>query len=183
MTELIAASFYLLLPAYAANMAPVIVGRLGWLKNWNQPLDNNKTWRGRPLLGRNKTWRGVAAAVLAGCLVSGLQARLFDLTFFNRLSLLNYDNYWLAFGVLAGWGAIMGDAVKSFFKRRLGLPPGEAWPVFDQLDFVIGFFALSWPFLSAWSWPIFLVGLLLTLLLHPLVNLTAYIFKIKKVWW
>jgi CDP-diglyceride synthetase len=31
-----------------------------------------------------------------------------------------------------------GDAVKSFFKRRLGITPGKSWFPFDQLDFVLG---------------------------------------------
>lgn len=37
-----------------------------------------------------------------------------------------------------GLGVGVGDAVKSFFKRRIGTKPGASWPVFDQLDFYIG---------------------------------------------
>lgn len=37
-------------------------------------------------------------------------------------------------------GTGVGDAVKSFFKRRVGIAPGASWPVFDQLDFFAGAF-------------------------------------------
>jgi CDP-2,3-bis-(O-geranylgeranyl)-sn-glycerol synthase len=40
----------------------------------------------------------------------------------------------LLVGFLMGLGTGVGDAVKSFFKRRAGIPPGASWPVFDQLD-------------------------------------------------
>jgi CDP-2,3-bis-(O-geranylgeranyl)-sn-glycerol synthase len=41
-------------------------------------------------------------------------------------------------GLLMGIGAGPGDAVKSFFKRRLGICPGVPWLGFDQLDFFLG---------------------------------------------
>ncbi|HEX5285728.1 MAG TPA: CDP-archaeol synthase, partial [Polaromonas sp.] len=31
-----------------------------------------------------------------------------------------------------------GDSLKSFFKRRLGIAPGQRWIPFDQLDFILG---------------------------------------------
>ncbi len=31
-----------------------------------------------------------------------------------------------------------GDRVKSFVKRRIGIPPGDPWIPADQLDDVIG---------------------------------------------
>ena len=37
-----------------------------------------------------------------------------------------------------GIGTGVGDAVKSVFKRRVGIAPGMSWPVFDQLDFFAG---------------------------------------------
>ena len=37
-----------------------------------------------------------------------------------------------------GLGTGVGDAVKSFFKRRVGIAPGASWPVLDQLDFFAG---------------------------------------------
>jgi CDP-2,3-bis-(O-geranylgeranyl)-sn-glycerol synthase len=36
----------------------------------------------------------------------------------------------------------VGDAIKSFFKRRLAIAPGATWLGFDQLDFVVGAYLL-----------------------------------------
>jgi CDP-2,3-bis-(O-geranylgeranyl)-sn-glycerol synthase len=36
-----------------------------------------------------------------------------------------------------GLGAMADDSAKSFFKRRLGIPPGSPRIPFDQLDFVL----------------------------------------------
>jgi CDP-2,3-bis-(O-geranylgeranyl)-sn-glycerol synthase len=33
---------------------------------------------------------------------------------------------------------MLGDSLKSWFKRRLGIVPGRRWIPFDQLDFVLG---------------------------------------------
>jgi CDP-2,3-bis-(O-geranylgeranyl)-sn-glycerol synthase len=39
----------------------------------------------------------------------------------------------------------VGDAVKSFFKRQIGVAPGASWIGFDQLDFFIGAYAFVAP--------------------------------------
>ncbi|KAA0006124.1 MAG: CDP-archaeol synthase, partial [Thermoplasmata archaeon] len=36
------------------------------------------------------------------------------------------------------FGALLGDIVESFFKRRVGKERGEDWIPFDQVDFLIG---------------------------------------------
>ena len=33
---------------------------------------------------------------------------------------------------------MVGDSLKSFFKRRLDIAPGARWIPADQLDFVVG---------------------------------------------
>jgi CDP-2,3-bis-(O-geranylgeranyl)-sn-glycerol synthase len=40
-------------------------------------------------------------------------------------------------------GALFGDIVESFFKRRIGKERGESWYPFDQLDFVLGALILA----------------------------------------
>ena len=84
--------------------------------------------------------------------------------------------------ILAGFGTGLGDLVKSFFKRRIGIKPGGVWPVFDQVDYILGFLVLTyWVVFPGWE--VIAIALVLTLILHPLTNLIAYVFKIKKVWW
>lgn len=51
--------------------------------------------------------------------------------------LVNYD-HWLTLGLACGCGALGGDALKSFLKRRLDIAPGQSWDPGGSLDFVLG---------------------------------------------
>lgn len=86
-----------------ANTAPIAAKRvLG--THWNRPLDGGVRWRdGRPLLGPSKTVRGVLAA-FAACLAA---APVLGFSF--------------GVGALVAAGAMAGDAIASFTKRRLGI--------------------------------------------------------------
>ena len=182
MLLLIVQAFYFILPAYLANMCPVIFAKLGLLKFSAKPIDDNRRLNGQPLFGANKTWRGLISGIIGGIIIAGLQSLLYPLPFFQQLSLFNYPQNWLVFGILAGAGAIIGDLIKSFFKRRINIKAGDSWPVFDQLDFILGFFIFTclifWP-----GWTIFITVCLLTLILHPLTNIIGYLIGWKKVWW
>lgn len=98
------------------------------------------------------------------------------------------------FGALVGGFALVGDAVKSYFKRRRGKERGAAWFPFDQLDFVVfgllgvllgaPLLADGWAtraFFGGWVVPTtLLVG---TPLLHLLVNRIGYWMGLKEVPW
>jgi len=45
------------------------------------------------------------------------------------------------------FGALMGDIIASFFKRRIGKDRGQDWIPVDQLDFILG--VLFFSFLMA----------------------------------
>jgi len=83
---------------------------------------------------------------------------------------------------LFGLGAIAGDLVKSFFKRRLKIAEGRPWIPFDQIDLVLGALICVSP-VYALDLPRVLVLLLLTPFLHFLTNLTGYTLGLKDVWW
>lgn len=182
MLILLLQAIYFVLPAYLANMMPVFFAKLQLLECLNRPIDYNFKIGSRELFGRNKTWRGLVAGTSGGVLMAMFQAGAYHWPYFHNLSLFNYSEYWLAFGILAGAGALLGDLAKSFFKRRLNIKPGGVWPIFDQLDFIVGFFIFTsfivWP-----GWSVFLTVCLLTLILHPLTNIIGYILGIKRVWW
>lgn len=179
MLQLIIATFYFMLPAYFANMAPVLVRNC--LKALAVPLDFNKKFKGRRILGSHKTLRGLLAGIIVGIIIVFIQYQLLKIPFFASISILNY-NEWASIGVLMGAGALIGDLVKSFFKRRFSIKPGGRWIPFDQLDYVVG--ALL--FVSVAYVPsieVIITALILSFLLHIIVNHIGYYLGIRKVKW
>jgi CDP-2,3-bis-(O-geranylgeranyl)-sn-glycerol synthase len=183
-TTIAISAFYLLLPAYFANMAPVVFNKRNWLEFLNRPIDGGRHLNGRPILGPNKTWRGLVSGIILAMVVASIQGCLYEHYGFNLISLFDYSQplTLLIFGFLAGFGAIFGDAAKSFFKRGIGIKSGKSWPVFDQLDFVIGFLVFTCLIVKP-SLEIILACLVISIILHPLINILAYLLRIKKVWY
>ena len=99
----------------------------------------------------------------------------------NSLEILDY-RMWLLIGFLMGFGALLGDLIKSFFKRRISIKPGGKFVPFDQTDFVIGALALTMLFFKL-SWQVFLLSLLLSFILHIIVNHISYWLKIRNEAW
>ena len=170
--------FYLMLPAYFANMAPVMVKRINLFVF---PIDFNKKLNKKPVLGKNKTFRGLFFGVVFAVIVSYLQFRLYNMGFLKNISFFDYQR-WFLFGLLMGFGALIGDLVKSFFKRRLGIWPGEMFVPFDQMDFVIGSLLFVMPVFRLTLW-IFIISLLLSFVLHIIVNHLAFYLKIRNEKW
>lgn len=108
-------SFRLLLLLGVANTAPLVAKRL-FGPRWPAPLDGGLIFfDGRPLLGSSKTIRGLVAAVTAtalGALLLGVPVTV---------------------GALLGGGAMLGDAIASFIKRRLGVAPSGRATGLDQI--------------------------------------------------
>lgn len=174
MKELIISSFYFIFPAYVANMAPVIAAK------WHLPLATPVNVK---LFGDHKTWRGVISAYLGALIALGIQWLLQKQDIFMFYNLLDYEKINLfLYAFLFGIGAITGDIVKSYFKRRLERGPGSSWFPFDQLDFIAGALIFLLPFYIL-PWSNIITLLLITPALHFLANLTAYFFRFKKVWW
>ena len=83
---------------------------------------------------------------------------------------------------LIGLGALTGDLVKSFFKRRLGFEPGAKFVPFDQTDFVVGALLFIMPIFGL-TLKIFFVSLLLSFMLHIIVNHLAFYLRIRNEKW
>ena len=170
--------FYLMLPAYLSNMAPVIVKKINFLK---APIDFNKTLKGRPVFGKNKTYRGLFFGVLFGIMVAYVQFILYRNGIFAGIVIADYSQ-WLLLGFLMGLGAIFGDLAESFFKRRLNYAPGKSFFPFDQTDFIVGALIFSYPLVNL-GWGNIVIILVLSCLLHILVNHFAYYTGIRKERW
>lgn len=170
------------LPAGIANMMPVFVRKC--FKFLDIPVDGGKTFRGKPLLGRNKTWRGIIFGTLISILIVLIQTILYNnFENFRNISIVPYNEYnFVLLGFLMGFGALLGDLVKSFFKRQIGHKPGDRFFPFDQVDFVLGFLALtSIVFRPERQVYVFLV--VFAPLLHILTNHIGYYLRIQKEKW
>jgi CDP-2,3-bis-(O-geranylgeranyl)-sn-glycerol synthase len=138
-------ALWFFLPAGIANMAPVAAAKLPGLRRFNTPMDFGKSWHGQRIFGANKTWRGLAVGIAVATIVIGLQKYLFSRSLFvTEISWFDYrpTSVWLL-GPLFGTGALLGDAIKSFFKRQKNVSPGSSWFPFDQIDYIVGSCLLS----------------------------------------
>jgi len=150
-------SIKLMLLLMAANGGP-IVARILLDDRFRKPVDFGYRFPdGRPLFGSSKTWRGIVAALL----ITPLAAWLLDLP--------------PGVGLLIGAGAMTGDLLSSFIKRRLGMNASSEAPGLDQIPesalpllLAVPALSLSWqqiPLLVCLFWA---GGLLLSRLLYHL---------------
>lgn len=152
-----------ILPTYAANSVPALFGG-------GRSLDFGRLFIDRRrIFGSHKTLNGLISGLLAGAMIAFLEGALIQASLFM-------------FGVIASVGALAGDLLGAFVKRRLNLPPGYALPLLDQLDFVFGGLGLVSLFYEVRVDAIFLL-LLITPIVHLLANMIAYVSKTKDVFW
>ncbi len=163
LVELIVESLILIFPAYSANAVPVVFGG-------GQALDfGKKFFDNRPVLGSHKTIKGFVAGLVIGTLVGVGESYLFP-------------DYSPILGFVLSLGALVGDLAGAFLKRRLGLLPGASLPVIDQIDFVLGALLLA---SAIYTVSPLMVGLivLLTIPIHILTNVLAYLAHAKRKPW
>jgi len=172
------------LPAYLANMMPLMIYSIPIAKPlFKYRIDFGYKLGREDLFGKNKTWAGLISGVIGG-LVGGYIMFLIVFTYFP---IGNDDIYKILlndmiYGVIIGFGALIGDLVKSFLKRRLTIKSGKPWWIFDQIDFILGAYIFSFLIFPI---PIvyFVIALIITPLLHLGMNVIAFKLKLKKVWW
>ncbi|MBI2665387.1 CDP-archaeol synthase [Candidatus Woesearchaeota archaeon] len=168
MVSLILQSLYFFLPGYVANMSPIL---FKWIPFLGIPIHEQK-------FGKNKTWRGIIVAAITGMIIFLLQRMAYQQGFV-QFALIDYNDFSILFGLLMGLGVILGDLVKSYYKRKNNIAPGEPWMPWDQLDFVIGgILGVSFFYVPAVE--VVFILLLFSPILHLLVNYLGYILKIKK---
>lgn len=114
-------------------------------------------------LGSHKTLEGFIAGIFAGTFIGLLQGNLLA-------------------GFLLGFGAMLGDSIKSFFKRKIGIKPGMPWIPIDQMDFAIGGLALA-AFIRTFSWQEYLLILAVTVTGHIFINHLAFWLGIRREKW
>lgn len=171
---------YFALPGALANMAPVFAASGNWLPQLNKPIDFGAHFRSKRLLGNNKTFRGLFFGFIFALIAVGLQQWIFNSSPLIRdWSLVDYQSInGLALAFLLTIGALGGDAVKSFFKRQIGIKPGQSWMPFDQVDSVLGMTVVAALYidLPLITW---ILGIAVGSLLHPLSTTIAWVLKMK----
>jgi len=175
-------AIYFFLPAYVANMIPVICGTASVSGKLSQPIDGYRSIHGVRIFGDSKTWGGLIGGTFVGMIVFIIQQELYRFSFFQSISLIYYPSLSLLFGLLMALGALCGDLTKSFVKRRIGLTSGASWFPFDQIDYVLGAFVFIIPFYVP-STLVFIVLLLVAPVFHYATNYLAFVLGLKKVWW
>lgn len=169
---------YLFLPAGLANMAAPFGAMI--LPQLSFPADFGKTFRGKRIFGDHKTIRGFVLGALAGVLCLYLQKYLYlSSSFFKSMSLIDYSTIPPIFGLSLGLGSLIGDAIKSFFKRQAGINPGLPWFPWDQIDWIIGALIFAVPFMSVT--PLIVISFLMVgLLTHLLVKLLGFFLRLNS---
>jgi CDP-2,3-bis-(O-geranylgeranyl)-sn-glycerol synthase len=185
--EVLVRVLWVLTPVYAANgLATLPRGR-------GPPMDFHRNWPdGRRLLGPSKTWSGFIFGTLVAVPIVLLEAWLILLAPPSLQLVPPYAaTVWAAVPVafLLCGGAMTGDAVGSFVKRRLGWESGARVFGLDQLPFVLFPIGLGlWVYPSVFVPTFFSVEgllwvLLLTLGLHTLFNWLGFRIGTKTVPW
>jgi len=150
--------YLFMLPALVANASAPIFRGLG-------PIDRGILFiDSEPLFGKNKTVGGFLGGTLMGFLVGVV---------INRNILIS---------ATLSLGALTGDLLGAFIKRRLKIKPGQPFPLLDQYDFVFGALLFTYPFCQVDLYE--LAGFLITVpFVHLATNVIAYILHIKSVPW
>lgn len=160
-------------PAMVANTAPVFVSKYNLLKSLNKPIDFGFSFQGKRIFGENKTMRGYVAGLCAAGMFGVILSLFVDAKPFGSL----IES--LVYSVAVGFGALAGDSVKSFFKRRVGIESGQSWIPFDQIDFVLGATIAAMFFVEI-SLPIFIFGIIIIGILSFVVSSLGFALHIKK---
>jgi len=159
-------------------MAAFYSGKLPYLKDLDQPIDFHKKFRGKRIFGAHKTIRGFLVGVIVATLTVYLEIFLYDhFSLVHKWISLDYHTINpLLLGFLLGFGALAGDAIKSFFKRQMGIAPGKSWFPFDQLDYIFGVIVFT-AFYIQLTLMQYILLCLLWFAMHPFSTVIGYFFK------
>ncbi len=184
--SLSAYALYFMLPAYLANVSALAFGG-------GAPVDFKRNFSdGRRLLGDGVTWRGTIIGIIIGTGIAVLQGIVFmyygdiftlipEWTTIEGIIPGNFMG-WILLGLALSGGALLGDAVGSFIKRRIKIERGRPAPFLDQLDFAIVALLLA-SLVVTIPLEIIILILFFTVILHVAANTIAYLLGLKDVWY
>ena len=201
-----------IVPAYISNASMVFTGG-------GKPIDGGRNFRdGRRILGDHKTWNGLKGPLYIGIPISFFIFLLFNVLWISikeiildglvhgqyiLYSTVDVFKYYFIGGefpinfiilivriILASYGAVIGDLIGSFLKRRVNIKSGAPFWIIDQLDFALC--ALLFASIPSFFFPtyfllpdifIIIFLLILTPAVSIIANTVAYIAGVKEVPW
>ena len=183
---MIVVGIWVFAPAMLSNSNAALIGG-------HAPVDFGKSWRGKRILGDGKTWRGFIGGALASVVVGIIMVWI--------SILFGSENHW-GFGpswsenigllFCMSFGALIGDMLGSFLKRRIGIDRGKQAPLLDQYDYVVGAFLFLSIFYPHWVYATYLEGYHLIALIvllvfvyvsHRVANYIGYWMGVKDNPW
>lgn len=185
MTRLILELLLVASPVILAAIFHMVVVSYDWGKSLTFPLDHYKTIRGRRIFGQNKTYRGLLVMVLTSIVVVYVYAYIVGHSSrVASLNLLRFDHYSPAiYGLIYGFGYVIGELPNSFIKRQLDITEGKSHRfiqrLIDQLDSVVVILLLL-IYTSDFTWTHFWAGMLFYGLLHLCINYGLFLLKLRK---
>jgi CDP-2,3-bis-(O-geranylgeranyl)-sn-glycerol synthase len=179
--------FWYILPAYIANGFAVFAGLLPS----RHPIDRGRLFNdGYSLFGPGKTWEGFFGGFFSGVILGIVQVITAPvlLNLIQQAGLVLPPDFLpvvllsIPLVIVVSLGALVGDLIGSFIKRRLKIARGKPAPLLDQLDFLLmalffGLFVYPLPLLLA------LFLLIVTPIIHLLANAIGYRIGVKEVPW
>lgn len=174
-------TLYFILPAYFSNGAGLVFGG-GMPVDFGKSDKNGVRW-----IGDGVTWKGLIGGTLIGIITGIIQGWVapYILSNFGQFittPIITNVSEGILIGFLLGFGALLGDALGSFLKRRIGIGRGQPAPILDQLDFLIVALILV-SFVVKLDWLFIILAIVLTLIIHLLANTIAYLLGLKDVWY
>jgi CDP-2,3-bis-(O-geranylgeranyl)-sn-glycerol synthase len=173
-------ALWFFLPAGIANATPVFAKKISWLDKLNYPIDFKKELNGIRIFGDNKTFRGLISGIVMAILTAGIMQYIYNNSEDLRTT-LGFDfssiNF-IVYGFLAGMGALLGDAIKSFFKRRVNIKPGSTWFPFDQIDYIVGGIIFLMPLIML-TLEQYLITFFVWFGMHLISTYIGYLLKLK----
>ena len=185
--------FWTLTPLIFTGIANMFFCKSSLFMSLNRPIDCNVCLKdNRRLFGDNKTIKGFLGYIIImiiSQIIFSLINKLFQLEEYNYLY-VNHNNalsYNIIVGFLLGFVYAIFELPNSFFKRRIGISPGEnpegVWKYFfiiiDQIDSLVGC-VLIICLLYKFNIGFYLRYLLYGGIIHLLLNRMLYIIKLKK---
>ena len=195
-------AMWIIFPAYLSNA--VVVPISNKYKQKFHRIDAGRKLGEYRILGDGKTIEGFLIGSIIGIIGGIIQFLLSPI--FYQVSVAWYDFYipiliprsdvvfYLSFNLVVltrtlffPVGALLGDIIGSFIKRRLGKPRGEPLIIIDQLDLLLGVLLISLPLAPIHAsffqidLPYLLTIVILTHFIHRIVNKLAFKLNVKNV--